>query len=173
MSPTIRHARESDLAGIVDLYNYYVRETAITFDVEPYTVETRAPWFAQFAQTGPHQLLVAEEGGEVLGYAGTMPFRPKAAYAQSVETTIYLRHGAEGRGLGRALYESLFDALKDAPVHRLLAGMTLPNAASDALHDRMGFAPCGVFAEVGFKFGRYWDVRWYDRPLAGAGRNPA
>lgn len=160
-----RHARDADLAQIVDLYNHYVRETAITFDIEPFTVETRAPWLAQFRETGPHQLLVAERGGEILGYAGTMPFRAKAAYDRSVETTIYIRDGFGGQGLGRALYEALFDALEGAPVHRLLAGMTLPNDASDALHRRMGFEPCGVFPEVGFKFGRYWDVQWYDRPL--------
>ncbi|MGD1934657.1 MAG: GNAT family N-acetyltransferase [Candidatus Phaeomarinobacter sp.] len=165
MSADIRHAVTGDRQQIVDLYNYYVTETAITFDIEPYTVETRQPWFEQFADTGPHQLLVAEEAGEVLGYAGTMAYRPKAAYAQSVETTIYLRQDAGGRGWGYSLYEALFAALKDAPVHRLLAGMTLPNEASDVLHRKHRFEPCGHYKEVGFKLGRYWDVQWYDRSL--------
>lgn len=165
MSVDIRHAVAADRQQIVDLYNHYVRETAITFDIDPYTVESRAPWFGQFAESGPHQLLVADDGGQVLGYAGTMAYRPKAAYAQSVETTIYLRRDAGGQGLGSKLYEALFAALKDAPVHRLLAGMTLPNNASDALHRKHGFEPCGFYREVGFKFGRYWDVQWYDRAL--------
>lgn len=165
MTVTIRHAVEADRPQIVDLYNYYVRETAITFDVEPYTVHTRRSWFEQFADTGPHQLLVADNGRRVLGYAGTMAYRPKAAYAQSVETTIYLQQDAGGQGLGGKLYEALFAALRDAPVHRLLAGMTLPNEASDALHRKLGFEPCGFYREVGFKFGRYWDVQWYDRSL--------
>jgi len=162
---SIRLLRDEDRAQIIDLYNYYVRETAITFDVEPYTPKTRRPWFDQFAPTGPHKLLVACEGGRVLGYAGSMAYRPKAAYARTVETTIYLAPGAGGQGLGQRLYRALFEALETEPVHRLLAGMTLPNAASDALHRKLGFAPCGHFREVGFKFGRYWDVRWYERSL--------
>lgn len=166
MSATIRRIGEGDHGQIVDLYNHYVRETAITFDIEPYTVETRRPWFEQFSDEGPHQLVVAEgDDGQILGYAGTMAYRPKAAYARSVETTIYLREDTGGQGLGTRLYEALFECLKDAPVHRLLAGMTLPNAASDALHRRLGFAPCGFYREVGHKFDQYWDVQWYDRPL--------
>lgn len=165
MTATLRLAEPGDLPGIVELYNHYVRETPITFDVDPYTVETRTPWFQQFAATGPHKLVVAVEGENVLGYAGTMPFRPKAAYARSVETTIYVHKDATGRGLGVALYEALFDALRGEPVHRLLAGMTLPNAASEKLHERLGFTSCGVFGEVGYKFGQYWDVRWYERAL--------
>lgn len=163
MVADIRRARSSDLEQIVEIYNHYVINTAITFDIDPYTVESRRVWFEQFAEAGPHQLLVAEAKGEIFGYAGTMPFRPKAAYAQSVETTVYLRHDAGGQGLGSKLYESLFSALKGAPVHRLLAGMTVPNQASDALHAKHGFEPCGLFREVGFKFDRYWDVQWYDR----------
>jgi len=165
MTITTRHATHDDLGQIVDIYNHYVRETPITFDIEPYTVETREPWLAQFAETGPHQLLVAEKEGVVLGYAGTMPFRPKAAYGQSVETTIYLRPDAGGRGIGTILYRDLFAALEGAPVHRLLAGMTLPNDASDALHRRLGFVPCGIFSQVGYKLGQYWDVQWYERGL--------
>ena len=165
MTISTRPASAGDRQQIVDIYNHYVRETAITFDIEPYTPETRQPWFAQFGDTGPHRLLVAEEAGRVLGYAGTMPFRPKAAHAQSVETTIYLAPDAGGRGIGTQLYDALFEALKNEPVHRLLAGMTLPNEASDALHRKAGFAPCGLYKEVGFKLGRYWEVQWYDRPL--------
>ena len=165
MSATIRPATEADRPAIVDLYNHYIRETAITFDIEPWTLEARAPWFAQFAEAGPHRLMVAEEAGGLAGYAGSMPFRPKAAYARSVETTIYLAPDATGRGLGRVLYEALFAALEGEPVHRLLAGITLPNEASEALHRALGFEPCGHYREVGWKFGRYWDVRWMDRGL--------
>lgn len=165
MAADIRRARLSDLGQIVEIYNHYVINTAITFDIDPYTVETRRGWFDQFGDAGPHQLLVAEVDGDIMGYAGTMPFRPKAAYAQSVETTVYLRGDASGQGLGSKLYDALFEALEGAPVHRLLAGMTVPNQASDALHAKHGFEPCGLFHEVGFKFGKYWDVQWYDRVL--------
>jgi phosphinothricin acetyltransferase len=118
-----RHARDADLAQIVDLYNHYVRETAITFDIEPFTVETRAPWLGQFRETGPHQLLVAERGGEILGYAGTMPFRAKAAYDRSVETTIYIRDGFGGQGLGRALCQQSLPVRQQDRRHLLAAGV--------------------------------------------------
>ena len=162
----IRPARSADLAALTALYNHYVRETPITFDVEPYEVETRRPWLEGFATTGPYRLLVAERDAQLLGYAGSMRFRPKAAYATSVETTVYLRGDAQGRGLGAALYTELFDALWGEDLHRAYAGITLPNPASIRLHERFGFRPVGVFHEVGRKLGRYWDVAWYEKDLS-------
>ena len=132
--------------------------TPITFDVEPYTVERQETWFAQFAERGRYRLVVAEENGVVLGYAGTTRFRPKAAYETTVETTIYCAQEATGRGIGALLYSALFEALKDEDVHRIVGGYTLPNPASAALHQRFGFKPIGTFTQVGRKFGRYWDV---------------
>lgn len=162
--PTIRPAEPADLPDLTAIYNHHVRTTPVTFDVEPYTVEARRTWFEQFAPTGRHRLLVAVEDGEVAGYAGTTTFRPKAAYAPSVETTVYVRPEAQGRGLGRALYAALFAALEGEDVHRFLAGVTLPNPASVALHRAVGFTEVGVFREVGRKFGRFWDVLWLERP---------
>ena len=162
---TIRPASAGDLQALTDLYNHYVRETPVTFDVEPFSAEARRPWLDQFAGTGRHRLLVAVEGDALLGYAGTLRFRTKPAYDSSVETTIYLWPHAAGRGLGAALYEALFAAVKDEDIHRLLAGVTLPNPASLALHARFGFRSIGVFPEVGRKFGRYWDVEWFEREL--------
>jgi len=160
----IRSAIRGDLPRLTELYNYYVIHTPITFDCEPYTVEKRETWFSQFGPTGRHRLLVAEEDGRVLGYAGTTRFRPKAAYETTVETTIYCAQQAVGKGIGSRLYGALFQALKDEDVHRIVAGYTLPNPASAALHERFGFKPVGVFRENGRKFGRYWDVCWTERP---------
>jgi len=160
----VRPAIRGDLARLTEIYNHYVINTPITFDVEPYTVEGRESWFGQFAERGPHQLMVAEENGLVLGYAGTTRFRPKAAYETTVETTIYCAPGATGKGVGALLYGALFDALQAEDVHRIVAGYTLPNAASAALHQRLGFKPVGIYTEVGRKFGRYWDVAWMERP---------
>ncbi|MEM7411890.1 MAG: N-acetyltransferase family protein [Myxococcota bacterium] len=158
----IRAARASDLADLVRIYNHYVRETPVTFDTEPFGVEARREWFAQFSDTGPHRLLVWEEDGAVRGYAHSGRHRPKPAYARSVETTIYLEPDFTGRGAGRRLYTALLDALRAEPaVHRSFAGVTLPNAASIALHTGLGFTPVGVFREIGWKFERYWDVAWY------------
>jgi phosphinothricin acetyltransferase len=162
---SIRPAVRSDLPRVTEIYNYYVINTPVTFDMEPYTVERRAAWFDQFAPTGRYRLVVAEENGKVLGYAGTMRFRPKAAYETTVETTIYCAQEAIGKRIGSLLYGALFDAINNEDVRRIVAGYTLPNDASAALHARCGFKPVGIYTEVGRKFGRYWDVQWTERPL--------
>ncbi len=161
----IRAATHSDLARITEIYNHYIVNTPITFDVAPFRSEERAGWLAQFGERGRHRLLVAERGGHVIGYAGSMPYRPKPAYATSVEVTIYLEHGATGGGVGPLLYEALFASLVGEDVHRALAGITLPNEHSLALHRRFGFEPVGVYHEVGRKLGRYWDVMWMQKRL--------
>ena len=161
----IRPAAGSDLPRLTEIYNYYVIHTPVTFDIEPYTVESRATWIDQFGATGRYRLVVAEESGVVLGYAGTMRFRPKAAYETTVETTIYCDQQAIGKRIGSRLYSALFDAIKDEDIRRIVAGYTLPNDASAALHARCGFKPVGIYTEVGRKFGRYWDVQWTERPL--------
>ena len=161
----IRPAEASDLPAITSIYNHYVESGAVTFDVEPFTPQQREGWFAQFRAHGPHRLFVATDGDALLGYAGSMPFRTKPAYATSVETTIYLHPDATGRGVGTRLYEVLFDALAGEDLHRVLAGVTLPNDVSITLHERFGFTSVGVFREVGRKHGRYWDVAWFERPL--------
>src|ERR1700719_1223833 len=156
----IRAAQHEDLARINEIYNYYVVNTPVTFDVEPYTMERREAWFSQFATTGRHRLLVAEENEVVIGYAGTTRFRPKAAYETTVEVTIYCAPEAVAKGIGKRLYAELFASLKGEDVHRFVAGYALPNVATEALHRRFGFEVVGVFRENGRKFGKYWDVCW-------------
>jgi phosphinothricin acetyltransferase len=159
----IRPAVRDDLPRLTEIYNYYVVHTPVTFDVEPYTVEGREAWFAQFGATGRYRLIVAEENGMVMGYAGTTRFRPKAAYETTAETTIYCAPEAVGTGLGQRLYTELFEMLKGEDIHRFVGGYVLPNAASEALHRRFGFKVVGVFGENGRKFGKYWDVCWVER----------
>ena len=103
---------------------------------------------------------------EILGYACSSVFRPKAAYASTVETTIYLAPEARGQGLGRRLYQALFQELESEGLHRACAGVTVPNPASEALHLALGFREAGLFGEVGRKFGRYWDVKWFEKALS-------
>ncbi|MEX0785969.1 MAG: N-acetyltransferase family protein [Dehalococcoidia bacterium] len=162
---SVRRGGADDLARLTEIYNHYIVHTPITFDVEPVTVEQRRPWLEQFADSGRRRLFVAEEGGAVLGYADTHQFRQKAAYDTSVESTVYLAPEATGRGIGSLLYTTLFDAIADTGVRMALAGVTLPNDASVALHERFGFTLVGVMHEVGYKFGRYWDVGWYEKRL--------
>lgn len=163
-SISVRPAIRGDLPRLTEIYNHYVVNTPITFDIETYTVERRESWFNQFSERGRYRLMVAEENGLVLGYAGTTRFRPKAAYDTTVETTIYCAQEAIGKKIGSLLYGALFEALKDEDIHRIVGGYTLPNPASAALHQRFGFKPIGIFTQVGRKFGRYWDVSWNERP---------
>lgn len=162
---TIRAASREDLPALTAIYNHYIVNTAITFDIEPYGVEQRVPWFEQFAGSGRYRLFVALEAGTLVGYAGSGPFRPKRAYETSVETTIYCAPHATGRGIGTRLYTVLFDALKGEDVHRALGGITQPNEASMALHRRFGFIEVAYFTENGRKLGRYWDVAWLEKHL--------
>ena len=134
---SIRPATGRDLPRLTEIYNYYVINTPVAFDIEPYTVERRAAWFNQFSSSGRYRLFVAEETGVVLGYAGTSCFRPKAAYETTVGTSVYCAPDA------------------------------VPNPASATLHERFGFKRVGVFTENGRKFGCYWDVAWNERPADG------
>ncbi|MFL9658132.1 GNAT family N-acetyltransferase [Streptomyces sp. PB17] len=163
----VRPGVEADLKALTTLYNHYVRETPITFDTEPFTPEERHPWLLSHPEDGPHRLRVATDvdSQEILGYATSSPYRAKPAYATSVETTVYVAPGAGGRGIGSLLYTSLFDALAGEDLHRAYAGIAQPNEASGRLHARFGFRHVGTYREVGRKFGRYWDVAWYEKPL--------
>lgn len=161
----IRAATKDDLPRLTEIYNHYVINTPVTFDIEPYTVERRGAWFEQFGISGRYRLLVAEDNAEIFGYAGTTRFRPKAAYETTVETTIYCAPDAVHHGIGGKLYGALFEAVAGEDIRRVVAGYTMPNPASAALHANFGFKLVGVFSENGRKFGRYWDVAWLERPL--------
>ena len=161
----VRVAAEDDLEQLNDIYNRYVRETHITFDLEPVTMEARHEWFTHHREVGPYRVFVAVEGNLVLGYASSSPWRPKRAYETSVETSVYLAPEATGRGFGAALYSALFGALEDEDVHRCYGGIAIPNPASVALHERFGFSRVGYFTEQGRKFDRYWDVAWFEKPM--------
>jgi len=143
-----------------------VLTSPVTFDLEPLSVEQRAPWFLEHAEIGRHRLLVADEDGLVVGYASTSRFRARAAYDTTVEASIYCAPEAMGRGIGSALYRELFAAIASEDINRIVAGITLPNDASVALHRSFGFVQVGVFSQNGRKFGRYWDVAWFERPLS-------
>lgn len=161
----VRAVAEGDLEALNEIYNRYVAEAHYTFDIEPVTMEARREWFGHHAEAGPHRVLVALSDETVMGYASSSRFRPKVGYNTSVETSIYLAPDAVGRGIGSRLYERLFSALEGEDLHRAYAGIALPNPASIALHERFGFKRVAHFTEQGRKFGRYWDVAWYEKPL--------
>ena len=167
----VRPGVEDDLVALTDIYNHYVRETPITFDTAAFTPEERRPWLLSHPEDGPYRLKVAVDGTfqgnsqRILGYVTSSPYRAKPAYSTSVEVTIYLAPDAGGRGVGTLLYKALFADLATEDVHRAYAGIAQPNEASTRLHERFGFRPVGTYREVGRKFGRYWDVAWYEKEL--------
>ncbi|MFI9255759.1 GNAT family N-acetyltransferase [Streptomyces sp. NPDC053069] len=167
----VRPGVERDLNALTAIYNHYVRETAITFDTAIFTPEERRPWLLSHPEDGPYRLMVATEtepegdSQRILGYATSSPYRPKPAYVTSVEVSVYVAPGTGRRGIGTLLYDALFKALAGEDVHRAYAGIAQPNEASERLHARFGFRYVGTYREVGRKFGRYWDVAWYEKQL--------
>jgi len=165
---TTRPALPSDLPRLAEIYNHYIVNTPITFNTQPFTVETFAPWFEEHSDGKRHRLVVAvEDGGSgpVIGYAGSGRFRPKEAYETTVETTIYCSHDCTQRGVGTLLYRALFELIAGEDINRVVAGVTLPNPRSVALHELFGFRHVGTFTGNGRQFGKYWDVAWFERPL--------
>ncbi len=161
----IRPASLPDLAALTDIHNHYVRDTHISFDVQPFTPAQREKWFHDHAGGHRHRLLVAEDSLEILGYATTGPFRSKEAYDTTVEVSVACKPGATGKGIGSLLYKELFAVLAGEDVHRIVAGIAQPNPASNRLHERFGFHRIGTFTEVGRKFGKYWDVIWMEKAM--------
>ncbi|HKW60888.1 MAG TPA: GNAT family N-acetyltransferase [Candidatus Dormibacteraeota bacterium] len=164
----VRPATADDLEAINRIYNHYVVRSHVTFDEEPLSMDARREWFAHFSNRGPHRVFVGLEGERVTGFASSSRLRPKPGYITSVETTIYLAPEAVGKGAGTRLYEALFSSLAGHDLHRAYAVIALPNPASIALHEKFGFKRAAHFTEQGRKFGRYWDVDWFERPLDGA-----
>lgn len=159
----IRQATRSDLVSITEIYNYYIEHTPITFDVEAQSLENREEWFAQFGDSGPHQILVGEVDGVVGGYACSTKLRPKPAYDSTVETTIYVHPQHTGLGLGKALYAELLERLAKEDVHRAYGVIAVPNETSIALHESFGYKHVGTLSEAGHKFDEYIDVAWYEK----------
>ena len=160
----IRAASPADLPALTGIYNHYVTTSEATFDDVPFTLEARREWFSHYADHGPHRVLVAYRDG-VLGYATSSPFNPRGGYRTSVAVSVYLDPEHTGQGLGRRLYGELLPLVRAAGIHRAYGGIAQPNPASNALHRALGFRPVGVYREVGFKFGRFIDVEWYELAL--------
>jgi L-amino acid N-acyltransferase YncA len=159
---TVRDAETADVPAMAAIYDEQARTSVATFDTEPrgaaYLDEKVA------GAGGSNVVLVALDGGELLGYAFSGPFRPRPAYDGTKEVSVYLAEGARGRGVASQLYSALLGRLDALPgVHTQVAVIALPNDASIALHRRHGFQQVGVLREVGHKFGRYVDTAWYQR----------
>lgn len=165
-APTVRAATTADLPAVAAIYTHYVLRTTTTFNTE---VRTPREWQERFDThivNGPYHLLVAEVDGAVTGYVETQPFREKPAYARSIELSVYVAPDGTGGGVGNALYSVLLGQLAaDERFHRAYSLVALPNDISVAFHQRHGFVLRGTLTEAGYKFGRYLDVAYYERPV--------
>jgi L-amino acid N-acyltransferase YncA len=155
-APSIRSATPADAGAVASIYNWYVANTTITFEVDPVSADEMAGRIANVLAA--HEWLVLERAGELLGYAYAGRFRERAAYAQATESTIYLRHGLEGKGLGAPLYVELIRRIFARGYRHLVGAIALPNEASVRLHERLGFVPAGRLVRIGYKFERWIDV---------------
>jgi L-amino acid N-acyltransferase YncA len=167
----IRLAAANDASAIADIYRPIVESTAISF-------ETAAPDADEMRRRietilGSHPWLVCERDGVVAGYAYASRHRERAAYQWSVDTSVYVDGRFQRRGIGHALYQSLFAVLSAQGYANAFAGITLPSPASVGLHERVGFTPVGVYRRVGYKLGAWHDVGWWQRPLAPSDEAPS
>lgn len=167
----LRLATGDDAAAIAAVYAPYVTASIVSF-------ETEAPGEAAMRERmeaggALYPWFVAEEEGAVAGYAYACAFRTRPAYRFTVETSVYLEPGAQGRGIGAALYERLLDTLEAQGFAQAIAAISLPNPASVALHERFGFERAGTYAKVGWKLGGWHDVGLWQRALAAPGTPPA
>jgi phosphinothricin acetyltransferase len=160
----IRVATESDAQAIADIYNYYIKNTVVTFEELPVSKNdileriqkvtgSSLPW------------LVVEDGGAVIGYAYAGKWNVRSAYRHTVESTVYLSNSSVSKRSGTKLYKALFDTLRHKAIHVVISGITLPNPASVALHEKFGMKQVAHFPEVGFKFGKWLDVGHWQTEL--------
>lgn len=170
----IRLAAAGDAAALAALYAPYVTDSIVSFETEPPDEdEMRARISSSSGGALYPWLVAAEPSGDILGYASASRFRARDAYRFAVETSVYLARGAEGRGTGSWLYRTLLDTLTAQGFAQAIGAISLPNPASVALHEKLGFAQAGLYRDVGFKFGRWVSVGLWQKPLAPLGDRPA
>ncbi|MDF5734531.1 MULTISPECIES: arsinothricin resistance N-acetyltransferase ArsN1 family B [unclassified Nostoc] len=163
MKPTIRLANESDALKMLAIYGPIVRETSISFEIEPPSKTEFEGRIQNYQQQMPW--LVCEVNSELLGYAYATPYRTRAAYQWSVESSVYINVEYRRKGVAKALYTSLFALLQLQGYYNVFAAIALPNPASVAVHEAVGFSPVGVFRKVGYKFRKWHDVGWWQLSL--------
>ena len=161
----IREAKSDDAAAIVAIYNHFIVNTPITFEEQAITPGDMAQRIAD-VQNSDLPWLVAEHDGVVIGYAYATKWRVRHAYRYSVESTVYLAPSHAGKGIGTLLYKALLTRLSEQGCHVVIGGIAQPNPASVALHEALGFQQVAKFKEVGFKFGQWVDVGYWQLMLS-------
>jgi phosphinothricin acetyltransferase len=157
----LRPATPADAAAIASIYNHYVLNTIVTFEEEAVSAAEIAQRI-QEVQAAGRPWFVWDENGRILGYSYASGWKSRCSFRYSLETTVYLDQTFTGRGLGTKLYTALIDALRAAKFHALIGGISLPNEASVALHEKLGFKKIGHFQQVGYKFDQWIDVGYWE-----------
>jgi phosphinothricin acetyltransferase len=157
----IRPAVPGDAVAIAAIYNPYVATTCITFETEPVSADDMAERIAEAGAANLPWLVAADDNG-VLGYAYASKWKGRCAYRYSAESTVYLDAKKHGQGVGKALYAALIADLRARSLHAIIGGIALPNDASVALHERLGFEKVAHFRQVGFKQNRWIDVGYWE-----------
>lgn len=160
----IRPVTTEDVLSLVTIYNYYIENTAITFEENTIDAAELTKRIAMVVEFGL-PWLVLEHQGDIIGYAYATKWKERSAYRFAVESTVYLHHQHLGQGFGYTLYKALFDALKQRELNTVIGGITLPNAASVALHEKLGMKKVAHFERIGFKFGQWRDVGYWQLNL--------
>jgi phosphinothricin acetyltransferase len=156
----IRTAKTSDAKSIATIYNYYIKNTVITFEEELVGETEMASRIEKISTTYPY--LVLEDKNQIIGYAYATQWRVRSAYRYSAKLTIYLQHDLTRKGLGSKLFSSLLEEIRKTDVHILLGGITLPNESSVVLHEKFGFKKSAHLKEIGFKFNQWLDVGYWE-----------
>jgi L-amino acid N-acyltransferase YncA len=164
LATRIRPASTSDGGAVARIYEHYVLNTSISFEEQP-PLPTEMAERIREVSSNALPWLVAELGQRIVGYAFAVRWKGRSAYRHSVESSVYLDPACVGRGIGTQLYEALLDTLRPRLIHTVIGGIALPNAASIALHERLGFSKVAHFKEVGYKFGQWVDVGYWQRSL--------
>lgn len=162
-SRVIRTAVAADAAALCAIYNPHVANTIVTFEEQPVTVTEMAVRIRETTQRWPW--LVLERDGDVAAYAYATAWKVRSAYRFSVETTVYVAENHRRCGAGTAVYAELLARLQSLGAHSAVGGIALPNEASVALHEKLGFERIGQFREIGYKLGRWIDVGYWQRRL--------
>ncbi|HBX65428.1 MAG: phosphinothricin acetyltransferase [Balneola sp.] len=160
----IRPVQDTDLSSIIDIYNYYIRETTVSFEEQEISEKELDHRIHKVKSEGL-PWLVAEKGRKLIGYAYATKWKERSAYRYSVEISVYIDQSSQGQGWGTKLYQALFTELQKLDIHLVIGGITLPNNASIALHEKFGMEKVAHFKEVGFKFGEWRDVGYWQMKL--------
>jgi len=159
----LRRVLIEDASAICDIYNYYITHSICTFEEDPVSISEMENRIREVSSFYPW--LIAEEGGVVYGYIYANRWKTRSAYRYSAELSVYVRNGYQGRGIGKTLLGHLLDELKRQGIHTVIGGIVLPNERSVRLHETLGFTKVAHFLEVGYKFGKWLDVGYWQRVL--------